>query len=319
MNISNPQILVVDDERAWLAFLSEDLGRAFPNWEIVSLSSEEEFQKHVASAHDSDIALVLADAVLGTSARGTDVLLFCRQRLPHVRRVLMSNKASREDLEYAINQCALDGYMEKNHPLRPRDLGLLERLLANFRMAEPVNDLAASKTVEDLKRITIGSRAQANLYKNAIKDLVAYVFYPWLVSPRTEVPIRNKTKAVDIVLQNAAGDGILADLKRRYDSLLVPVETKNSKALHSSYFSQLEGYLTGPVGKWGILCFRGRIEKKHLAHVKAAHSEGKLIMLFTDSELIALVKAKINGRQSRDDYRGTLDQYLRKKYAESIG
>jgi DNA-binding NarL/FixJ family response regulator len=317
--MTKPQIILVDDEAFFLKPSVEELTRAFPDCSIVSLTSEKAFQKHISSARDSDIAVVIADAVLGPLERGTDILLFCRQRLPHARRVLMSNKASREDLEDAINRCALDGYIEKHHPLRPQEIALLTRLLASVRTAGPANDLAASKMCDDLEHITAGSRKQANLYKNAVRDLLAYVFYPWLAAPQTEVPIRNATKAVDILLQNAATEGILADLKRRYDSLLVPVETKNSKMLRSSYFSQLEGYLTGPVGKWGILCFRGKIEKKHQAHVRAAHNEGKLIMLFTDSELVALVKAKISGRQTRDDYNATLDQFLRKKYAESIG
>jgi len=314
-----PQIVLVDDEKAFLQPAVEELERAFPDCEIVGLTSERAFQEHAGSVPDSSIALVIADAILGPLERGTDVLLFCRQRLPHIRRLLMSNKASREDLEDAINRCALDGYMEKNRPLRPQDLALLKRLLATLRTAEPVNELSASKAVNDLNHLDAGSRKQANLYKNAIKELLAFVFYPWLVSPRTEVPIRNETKAVDIVLQNAARDGILADLKRRYDSLLVPVETKNSKSLHSSYFSQLEGYLTKPVGKWGILCFRGRIEPKHLQQVKGAHNEGKFLMLLTDSELVGLAKAKISGRQSRDDFGATLDQFIRKRFDESIG
>jgi DNA-binding NarL/FixJ family response regulator len=314
-----PQIILIDDEKAFLQPFVEDLKHAFPDCEIVALTSESAFHKHVGAVSDSSIALVIADAILGPLDRGTDILLFCRQRLPHVRRMLMSNKASREDLEEAINTCALDGYIEKRQALSQDDLVLLKRVWASLRTTEPVNELAASKTINDLRHIRTSSRTQANFYKNAIKELLAFIFYPWLVSPRTEVRIRNETKAVDIILQNAARDGIFADLKRRYNSLLVPVETKNSKALHSSHFNQLEAYLTKPIGKWGILCFRGSIQSKHLRQIRGAHNEGIFLMLLTDSELIKLAKAKISGRQSREDYSTALDQFIRRKFDESVG
>jgi DNA-binding NarL/FixJ family response regulator len=319
MHPAREQILVVDDEPAWVRSLSHDLCQAFPDYEIIGLTSQTDFHKHLAAARDSDVAVVMADVVLRQPESGTDLLVFCRQRLPHVRRVLMSNKATREDLEDAINLCALDGYIEKYKPLRQQELSVLDRVLSQVRAGGPITDLAASKSCRDLKQITPGSRRQANLYKNTIRDLMAFAFYPWLVAPRTEVPIRNETKVLDILLQNVAREGILADLKSRYASLLVPVETKNSRTLSSSHFSQLEGYLTGPVGRWGILCFRGRIQQRHLKHVKAAQDEGKLIMLLTDLEIAELARAKFSGRQSRGDYNATLEQFLRWKYAESIG
>ena len=315
------EIIVVDDNPPCLHQLGDGLKREFANYTVVCLESERAFHEHVASKRDSAIALLMADAILGPLERGTDLLLFCRQSLPHVRRVLMSDKATRDDLEDAINKCALDGYVEKRHPLRPDQLALIRRLLATVRTGEPANDLATSKTVDDLNQIPVGSPAHANLFKNAARDLFAYIFYPWLLAPRTEVHIRNGTKAVDVLFQNAARDGMLADLKRQYESLLIPVETKNSKELESDFFSQLEGYLTPTIGRWGIICFRGRIKPKYLKQVRATHTvgEGKLVMLVTDAELVELTKSKMSGRQSRDDFSGTLDQFIRKKFDESIG
>ena len=42
-------------------------------------------------------------------------------------------------------------------------------------------------------------------------------------------------------------------------------------------------------------------------------------MVLSDSEIVELAKAKISGRQSRDDFSATLDQFMRKKFDESIG
>jgi hypothetical protein len=317
--MTKPQIILVDDDNIFLKPAVGELIRAFPDCEIVGLTSEKMFQKHVASTHDSDIGLVIADALLAPPESGADVLLYCRQRIPHVRRVLMSNKASREDLEDAINRCALDGYIEKFHPLRQQELGVLKRLLLEVRTAEPVNDLAASKTIEDLEHITPGLSAHAHLYKNTIRDLMAFAFYPWLQGPRSEVQIQGGTSRIDILFRNAADKGVFADLKQQCEAIHVPVETKNTEQLCADDFHQLNDYLNDPVGRWGILCFRGCIEKKDQDQVKAARRKKNFVMLLTDSELVELCRSRFSERQSRADYEATLAQFVSKKLGESIG
>lgn len=313
-----PEILVVDDEPGFLAHLCAELQMMLVEYRIVPFESFEALRQHMVNSDCSEVVMVIADAILGDLDRGAHVLALSRQLAPHAKRILISNKATRADMEHAINTCALDGYLEKEDQFTESSVQLLRNLLVCDRVGTPINHNEAYKLCLQLARVPVSKREFAHVYKTLMKDLLLYVFYPALVSPRTELAIRSGTKFVDIVFYNAASDGVLFDVKSRLGSILVPIETKNSSILRSSTFAQIEGYLVDAVGRFGVICFRGEIRKWHLKHGRAISSQGKLVMVLTDQEVVSLARSRIVRRRGVREYQKALDDFLRSKYVNMI-
>lgn len=312
------QIIFIDDEALWRGSLSKSLEQAFPHMEIVCFSNSVETQDYLETRQPHQIAMIIADVILGPLDRGAELLRFCRTHVPHAKRVLISNKATRDDLEYAINESSLDGYIEKREELTEENINLLQRLLQTGRVGQPVNENELSKILLQLEHIIPGTKTHANLFKNSVKDLIAYAFYPWFINPRTEVQILDGTKAIDILFHNASEKGFFADIKARYDSMTIPIETKNTRNITSRDFDQLSRYMNKAVGRCGILCFRGKIETRHRKQAKALQRDEKLVLLFEDLEIIRLCELRSSGAMSPSEYTHEVETILREKQIDTF-
>jgi DNA-binding NarL/FixJ family response regulator len=311
------RIIFIDDEDVWRDSLSTSLREAFPQLDLFAFANATDAREYLETQQPHQIAMIIADAILGPLDRGAELLRFCRTRVPHAKRVLISNKATRDDLEYAINESSLDGYIEKREELTDENVKLLRRLLQTGRVGQPVNESELAKILAQLQHIHTGTKAHANLFKNSIKDLIAYAFYPWFTNPRTEVQILDGTKAIDILFCNASDGGFFADIKARYGSMTIPIETKNTRDITSRDFDQLARYMTKAVGRCGILCFRGKIETRHRKQAKALQRDEKLVLLFQDLEIARLCELRSSGARP-PDYTREVEDILREKQVDTF-
>ncbi len=108
-----PYILVFDDSRRDLDYLAKSLNENFSIYHIAAYESEEEFLKDKSIPSYDEIHLVIADAILNPRYTGWDILARFKKNWPHVKRVLISNKVTTENMEEAINKCTPDGFIFK--------------------------------------------------------------------------------------------------------------------------------------------------------------------------------------------------------------
>ena len=320
MVIRNMQyIVVIDDSRADLDLLLSDLRQNFTDYSVMGYTSEEELWNDSSVRPYDDIYLVIADAILGTVRTGWDILARFKREWPHVKRVLISNKVTTENMEDAINRCTPDGFIFKRGKLTGANIEMLRELLFGDRVTLPINDSQAQELISSLEQIAPGDRKTANLYKKIISELLSYIFYPNLRATRLEVPIKPgvgaTVRSIDIVYYNAAKTGTLYDLKVAQNSLRLIVEVKNATELRASYFEEVESYLSSSISTCGFIVFRGSIMKSYLNQLKYLWSMGKAVFLFNDKELKELAYQRIRSRNRSTDFAEYLDRELQERYS----
>ncbi len=190
---------------------------------------------------------------------------------------------------------------------------MLRDLLSYDRATFPITEAQAQSLISDLDHITTGDKRHANLYKQTIRGLLSYIFYPDLRSPRSEVPIGNGVMRMDIVYYNAAESGTLHDLKFATNSLKIVVEVKNSGKLRASYFQQIQSYLLDSVSKCCFLVFRGEIEDSYEKQLRHLWSMDYKVFLFNDEELVSLASQKIRNRGRSEDFAKYLNSVMQSK------
>jgi len=306
-------IIVLDDYPMDLGRMVAALERDCPSFQVIGFDSERALETALESSSYEDVRMIVADAILGPLARGWTVLSRFRRQWPHIKRVLVSNRATREDLELAVNECGLDAFFCKQEHFSEEALVRIRELLLVDRATLPISQAHVLRALEDLDRIRPGVAELGNLYRNTIADVISFVFYPLLRSPRLEVPVADGTMSADIVYYNSAQSGVLQDIKMTSQSLRVVVEVKNSRSLSAEHFRQLSAYLAEPAGKCGFLVFRGTGTSKYRAHVRYSWSQGKRLFLFTESELRDLARRKISDREAGADFAEYLETVLREK------
>jgi len=157
-------------------------------------------------------------------------------------------------------------------------------------------------------------KADANKYHDLILGLLTQIFHPWLTHPRKEQPADEGRKRIDIVYNNASGDGFFSRLARMHKILCpyIQVECKNySEDPANPELEQLQGRFSRKRGKFGILVCR-TVKDPHLMLKRLQdvvnNTEGVIIVL-DDSDVCELVQMKEDGKNNEiGEY---LDQKVR--------
>jgi len=321
MTLFSRTVLIVDDDYLFLENACRQFALLFDKCDIRHFDSYDNAVKYIEQEDLASVSLLISDAVLGETARGSDLLLRIRDSAPHCKRVLMSDKATRVDLMHAINRCSLDGYIEKVELFSTASVALIRQWIYAERANSPVSGQVAMEYLAQLDKVPVGQRkAAAHAYKCIIRDLVHFVLYPHLSGPRTEVRLTNGTTSVDILFSNSSSHGILRHAQDNYGSAFVPVETKNTAKLKPGDFRQLQDYLIKGIGRLGFLCFRGKRcakERRRLMTIaNRSDNEPKVILVLTDDDLKQLSRERLV--MSRIDYSNTIDRFLRDRYLEAF-
>ncbi|NNH19683.1 Uncharacterised protein [Bordetella trematum] len=156
---------------------------------------------------------------------------------------------------------------------------------------------------QSLRNIPVGTDA-ATQYHRLMIGVVEMVFYPQLIRPVKEREIHQGRKRIDIVMENAASEGIFLRLPnvRRVPCAYVAIECKNySSDVANPELDQLAGRFSFQKGKVGFLCCRN-INNRELFLERCRDTfrdDRGLIVLLDDQvvdELLSLIE-----RHRRDD------------------
>lgn len=123
----------------------------------------------------------------------------------------------------------------------------------------------AASLRQALRNIPVGAEA-ATQYHRLMIGVVEIIFYPQLIRPVKEQEIHQGRKRVDIVMENAASEGIFHRLPniRRVPCAYVAFECKNySSDVANPELDQLAGRFSFQKGKVGFLCCRN-IDNRNL-------------------------------------------------------
>jgi hypothetical protein len=144
----------------------------------------------------------------------------------------------------------LDEYREELKELELKGLNVA---------VDPHEEIALARALQTaLQAIPPGGDAASEYHRFMIGAL-EFIFYPSLVCPRKEVEIHDGRKRIDIVMENAAPDGIFHRLHsvRQLPCAFIAIECKNySREIANPELDQIAGRFNPNRGKAGIVCCR---------------------------------------------------------------
>lgn len=148
------------------------------------------------------------------------------------------------------------------------------------------------------------SQKNANRYQNHVGRLLSGLFAGCLVDPCKEVNQFNVGR-VDLVFRNDAESGFFERLPRLTlaRGLYVPVECKNEEGdPKPSAYQQLHYRMQSGYSTIGLLaCRRIRNEKTALARCAAIRNKGEWVIVLTDDDFRAMLKAHLASDQEGVD------------------
>jgi hypothetical protein len=152
----------------------------------------------------------------------------------------------------------------------------------------------------DVLKATPTGNDHASGYHRLVTGALELCFYPALINPRTEFPIHEGRKRIDITFDNAAPSGFFHRLHdvSKIPSAFIMVECKNySRDVKNPELDQLSGRFGINRGKVGLLVSRTVDDLDTLLQRCAdAHRDGRgLILPLTDADLVVMLHARAGG------------------------
>lgn len=145
-------------------------------------------------------------------------------------------------------------------------------------------------------------RDDANKYHNLMKGILEFIFFPVLNNPVKEKEIDEGRKRIDIVMDNAARDGIFWRLHQimGVSSGKVSIECKNYVTeVSNPELDQLAGRLNLNTGMFGVLCCR-HFEKREVFIKRCRHSwhaQKQLMVPLDDKTVLVFLKIIADGKK----------------------
>lgn len=134
---------------------------------------------------------------------------------------------------------------------------------------------------------------EAKKYEKAVQDLLAALFYPWLVYPEPQTKIHNGRKIIDITFTNIAQEGFFKWAKDHYPAPYIFIECKNYNTdIENPELDQMAGRFSPSRGKIGIIiCRKIENRKKIEAGCRdTANDDRGYIIVLDDKDIENLVR-----------------------------
>lgn len=177
-----------------------------------------------------------------------------------------------------------------------------DKAIFKERDDEYFDDEFALHLADTLRKIPAG-KANAYRYHQFMVGVIQFIFYPHLTAPSPEAPINDSKKFIDITYVNAAETGFFARIRDDTEirARLIMIECKNYFDDPSNpEIDQIAMRFDPRRGRFGILLFRSASNRPRLDDRcrDISKSDGKYILGFDDSDLIALLDLISSRRRS---------------------
>jgi hypothetical protein len=158
--------------------------------------------------------------------------------------------------------------------------------------------------IKRLEKCEVGEKDWSNYEKIGIeifKFLFEDNFKKYLAEEQVENDLKNHRR--DLLVNNNYIDStsFWADVKTRYNASAIIVDFKNySNKLNSTTLFSVTKYIKKKVGNFAIVFSRKGIDETAIIEQKSLFNDEKLVLYFSDEELIEMIREKMIGKDPID-------------------
>jgi hypothetical protein len=188
--------------------------------------------------------------------------------------------------------------------------GLLSELPGAINLADYQARL--NELLENLNSLPHGE-SHAAAYEDIVGDIIRLCFFRSLTNVEPKVRDVEGRVIRDWVAANRSTSGFWEMVRQRYQATQVIWECKNMADLDSDAFQQCEYYMTPEIGRFIVLCFRGKVKDHYYEHVKriARKNDGGVILILTDQDLKVFIRQAMHGKLKEDHIQDIYDRTVR--------
>lgn len=188
--------------------------------------------------------------------------------------------------------------------------GLLTELPGAINLNDYQERLAA--LLEALTNLPPGE-LRATDYEEIVGDVIRLCFFQSLTNVEPKVRDVDGRVIRDWIASNRATSGFWEMVRQRYQATQVIWECKNLSNLEPDAFHQCLYYMTQEIGRFSVLCFRGKLKEHYNEHIKrvARQTNGGIVLLLTDQDLKVFVRQALHGKLKEDHIQDIYDRTVR--------
>lgn len=157
---------------------------------------------------------------------------------------------------------------------------------------EQIPVVNAKRLVSKLAKLPTGKTDNADKkYEDAICQLMASTCYPHLDFAADQVRTDSGTQIRDLIFYNTQGIPFLKELATDYGSRQVVMEIKNVAEVTREHINQLNRYMTGSLGTFGVLITRNELRRPMLQNtIDLWAGQRRCIITLVDADVQQIVE-----------------------------
>lgn len=154
----------------------------------------------------------------------------------------------------------------------------------------------------------------ASDYEDLVGDVIRLCFFLYLTNVEPKVRDIEGRVIRDWITSNRAALGFWEMIRQRYEVTQIIWECKNYSDLGPDAFHQCLYYMTQEIGRFSVLCFRGKVKDHYYEHIKrvAHQTDGGVVLLLTDQDLKVFIRQAMHGKLKEDHIQDIYDRTVRR-------
>jgi len=156
----------------------------------------------------------------------------------------------------------------------------------------PIPIVSAKRKLAEIKKLPTGKKDNADkAYEDAAGQLLASMFYPELDFAEEQSRTDSGTTIRDLVFYNNRTIDFLQDIHKQFDARQLVFELKNVAEIERDHINQLNRYLDGAFGRFGVFVTRKALPRAMNKHtIDLWSGSRKCIITLTDEDLDLMVR-----------------------------
>lgn len=216
--------------------------------------------------------------------------------------------------EHMMGKASVLDYNRQNYDMVMAYVSERERSQANCKndpLFKQIPILSAKRTIGNITKLPTGKTDNADMkYEDETVKLLASLMYPHLDFAQEQSRTESGSLIRDLIFYNNCSYPFLSELYKDYDCKQIVFEMKNVAEVSREHINQLNRYLSGQFGRFGIIVTRNEIKKNIFQNtIDLWSGQRKCILCLTDEDLKLMVE--VYESKQRDPL-----EILKKKYVE---
>lgn len=181
----------------------------------------------------------------------------------------------------------------------------------NDPLFSKISKESARRKVCSITKLYTGKKDNADKkYEELMGQVLTSLLYPHLDFAQEQSRIVSGTQIRDLIFYNNIDTDFLKELYDVYDCRQIVVELKNVHSIEREHINQLNRYMSGNFGRFGILFTRNKPSKQMLQNtIDLWSGQRRCILIMTDDDLKLM--QNINSNEQRKPI-----EVIKKKYVE---